>query len=141
MKFQTEKESIDYFCNQLEYSGFTGIDCTQVTDKYSYYDISATYKEKKCRFELKRRDLNSYDYGDSIIELSKYGKFIDDIVNEKINHGFVVSFFNDVYTIDNITHTHSIDQWMANATTEFENRNKKTKWFVRYQQEKKFEYV
>lgn len=140
MKFQTELDSIKFFCNQLEYSGFTSVDCTQVEDKYCYYDIQATYNNKKCRFELKRRDMTSDKYGDSVLEFSKYGKFVDDIVNEKIYKGFVVSFFDDIYTIDDITHNHFLDQKKAPATTEFENTNKKNKWFVHFKQEKKFQY-
>lgn len=140
MKFHTEKGSIDFFRTQLIQSGFTSVDCTQVEDKYCYYDIQAEYNNKKCRFELKRRDMTSDKYGDSVLELSKYANFIEDIVNEKIYKGFVVSFFDDIYTIDDITHNHFVDQKKAPATTEFENTNKKNKWFVHYQQEKKFEY-
>ena len=129
MKFHTEKGSIDFFKTQLIQSGFTSVDCTQ-----------AEYHNKKCRFELKRRDMTSDKYGDSVLELSKYANFIEDIVNEKIYKGFVVSFFDDIYTIDDITHNHFLDQKKAPATTEFENTNKKNKWFVHYQQEKKFQY-
>ena len=120
MKFHTEKGSIDFFKTQLIQSGFTSVDCTQV--------------------ELKRIDMTSDKYGDSVLELSKYANFIEDIVNEKIYKGFVVSFFDDIYTIDDITHNHFLDQKKAPATTEFENTNKKNKWFVHYQQEKKFQY-
>ena len=140
MKFQTEQGSIEFFKNQLIQSGFTSVDCTQVEDKYCYYDIQAEYHNKKCRFELKRRDMSSDKYGDSVLELFKYANFIEDIVNQKIYKGFVVSFFDDIYTIDDITNSHSIQLKQAPATTEFGNTKKKDKWFVHYTQEKKFEY-
>ena len=140
MRFQTEQSSIEFFKNQLIQSGFTSVDCTQVEDKYCYYDIQAEYHNKKCRFELKRRDMTSDKYGDSVLELYKYANFIEDIVNQKIYKGFVVSFFDDIYTIDDITNSHSIQLKQAPATTEFENTKKKDKWFVKYNQEKKFKY-
>lgn len=134
MKFHTEKGSIDFFKTQLIQSGFTSVDCTQVTDKYCYYDIQAEYNNKKCRFELKNRseNLKSTTYGDSMIELYKYGKFVDDIVNNKISMGYVVSLFEDIYTIHRITDLHSIDQKNCPSTTYFENTNKKDKYCVTY---------
>lgn len=140
MKFQTEQDSIDFFRNQLEYSGFTSINATQALDQYSFYDISANYKNKKYKFELKRRDMTSEKYGDSVIEFSKYQKFASEIESGEIRNGFVVSFFDDIYTIDSITSTHKIDQKICPTTTEFENNNKKNKWLVHYQQQKKFQY-
>lgn len=134
MKFQTELDSIKFFCNQLEYSGFTGVQATQYVNQYSYYDIQAEYHNKKCRFELKNRseNLKSTTYGDSMIELYKYGKFVDDIVNNKISMGYVVSLFEDIYTIHRITDLHSIDQKNCPSTTYFENTNKKDKYCVTY---------
>lgn len=134
MKFQTEKQSIDFFTTQLTQSGFTNIDCTQVDDKFCYYDINATYGNNRVRFELKNRseNLKSTTYGDSMIELYKYGKFVDDIVNNKISMGYVVSLFEDIYTIHRITDLHSIDQKNCPSTTYFENTNKKDKYCVTY---------
>lgn len=134
MKFHTEQSSIDFFKTQLIQSGFTSVDCTQVEDKYCYYDIQAEYHNKKCRFELKNRseNLKSTTYGDSMIELYKYGKFVDDIVNNKISMGYVVSLFEDIYTIHRITDLHSIDQKNCPSTTYFENTNKKDKYCVTY---------
>lgn len=140
MKFQTEQDSIDFFTTQLTTSGFTNINATQSLDKYSFYDVYADYKNKKCKFELKRRDKDSTDFGDSVIEMSKYANFLNEIVNGQIDQGYVVSFFNDIYTIDSILNTHTIKSYQANQTTEFENRKKVDKWFVCYNQEKKFKY-
>ena len=140
MKFSTEQDSIDFFTTQLQFSGFTNINATQSLDKYSFYDVYADFKNKKCKFELKRRDKDSTDFNDSIIEMSKYANFLNEIVNGEIDKGYVVSFFNDIYTIDDILSNHSIKSYQANQTTEFENRQKVDKWFVCYKQEKKFKY-
>ena len=140
MKFKTELDSIKFFCNQLEYSGFTSVDCTQVTDKYCYYDIQAEYNNKKCRFELKRRDCESYTYNDSVIEYFKYKEFLEDITNGQIYKAFVVSFFNDIYTLDDVCSEHTISVKQAAKTTEFDQHNKINKTFVHYKQQKKFQY-
>lgn len=140
MKFQTELDSIKFFCNQLEYSGFTGVQATQYVNQYSYYDIQAKWGKKKVRFELKRRDLESDTYNDSVIEYYKYNEFVKDITNGVIDKGYVVSFFNDLYTIDDIFNEHTLSIKQANKTTEFDQNEKVNKVFVHYQQEKKFEY-
>ena len=141
MKFKTEKASIEYFCERLESSGFTAIRQTQSLNQFSYYDISATYRGKTYHFELKRRNSHSSKYGDSVIEYHKFQHFVDDISNGYITNGFVVSFFNDIYTIDIITHNHTIKFKEGAATTEFENKEIKKKVFVCYSQEKKFNYT
>lgn len=140
MKFQTEQESIDYFCNQLEYSGFTGVQATQYVNQYSYYDIQAKWGKKKVRFELKRRDLESDTYNDSVIEYSKYKEFVEDITNGQIDRGYVVSFFNDIYTIDNICSEHTLSIKQSPKTTEFDQKTKINKTFVHYKQQTKFQY-
>lgn len=140
MKFKTELDSIKFFCNQLEHSGFTSVDCTQVEDKYCYYDIQAEYNNKKCRFELKRRDLESDTYNDSVIEYSKYKEFVEDIINGQIYKGYVVSFFNNIYTIDDICSEHTLSIKQAAKTTEFDQHAKVNKTFVHYKQQKKFQY-
>lgn len=140
MKFKTELESIEFFCHQLEYSGFTNVQATQLINQYCHYDVQATYNNKKCRFELKRRDFESFTYNDSVIEYSKYKEFVEDIINGQIYKGFVVSFFNDIYTIDDICSEHTLSIKQAAKTTEFDQHAKINKTFVHYQQEKKFQY-
>lgn len=140
MKFKTELDSIKFFCNQLEYSGFTGVQATQYVDQYSYYDIQAKWGKKKVRFELKRRDLESDTYNDSVIEYFKYQEFVKDITNGQIDKGYVVSFFNDIYTIDDICSEHTLSIKQAAKTTEFDQNYKINKTFVHYQQQKKFQY-
>lgn len=140
MKFQTELDSIKFFCNQLEYSGFTGVQATQYVDQYSYYDIQAKWGKKKVRFELKRRDLESDTYNDSVIEYFKYQEFVKDITNGQIDKGYVVSFFNNLYTIDDICSEHTLSIKQAAKTTEFDQNYKINKTFVHYKQQKKFQY-
>lgn len=140
MKFKTELDSIKFFCNQLEYSGFTGVQATQYVNQYSYYDVQAKWGKKKVRFELKRRDLESDTYNDSVIEYFKYQEFVKDITNGQIDKGYVVSFFNNLYTIDDICSEHMISIKQSPKTTEFEQHTKVNKTFVHYKQQKKFQY-
>lgn len=140
MKFLTEKDSIDYFCKRLEQAGYENINPTQSSDKYCYYDIQAEKNNIKYRFELKRRNYTSNKFGDSICEKWKYDNFVDDIRNGLFNRGVLVSFFDDVFTMDDITKPYDVDFIYANKTTEFENRDIVEKTMVHYKQTKKCNY-
>lgn len=141
MTFFTEQESINFFINWLEEKGFTNI--VRPEDQFSYYDLEAEYKHPKMgitkwRFELKRRNIESTKFNDSIIEKSKYDKFIEDIRVGVFDEGRVVTFFKDCMVIDNIKNAKDVTFKMAGATTEFENTKVIEKTFVHFNQDKKF---
>lgn len=140
MTFNTEKDSIDYFCKRLEQAGYNNINPTQATNKYCYYDIQAEKNNIIFRFELKRRNYTSDRFGDSICEKWKYDNFVDEINKGIFQKGVLVSLFSDILTLDDITKPYDIDYIYANKTTEFENRNIVEKTMVHYKQTKKCNY-
>lgn len=140
MIFQTEKDSIDFFVTQLETSGFTDICATQSTNQYCHYDVSAQWGKKKVVFELKRRNFTSDKFGDSSIEASKFIKLEKDKRDGNIFDGYVVSFFDDIYTIDSIGGEYSIRSVNCAKTTEFADQTKEDKLFICFPQNKKFNY-
>lgn len=140
MTFQTEKDSIDFFVTQLETSGFTDISTTQATNLYCHYDVSAQWGKKKVVFELKRRNFSSNKYGDSSIEASKFVKLERDKRDGNIFNGYVVSFFDDIYTIDSIGEGYNIRSVNCSKTTEFADQTKEDKLLICFPQKKKFTY-
>lgn len=140
MKFATEQDSIDYLVNRLESKGWVNINPTQSTNPYAYYDIEAEYNGVKVRWECKRRNYKSDKFGDSIMEKYKYDHFIEDIRKGEIDKAFLVSFFEDCLTIDDITYPYDVDFIYANRTTDFSNRNIVQKTMVHYKQDYKYDY-
>lgn len=140
MKFLTEKDSIDYFVKRLESKGFTNVNPTQSENQYSYYDIESEYRGVKIRWELKRRNYLSTKFGDSICERYKFESFVDGIRNGEFDKGYLVSFFDDILTIDDITKPCDVDFIYANKTTEFANRNVVEKAMCHYKQTNKYKY-
>lgn len=140
MKFYTEQDSINYLCKRLEDKGWTNINPTQSTNPYAYYDIEATYKGKVVRIECKRRNYKSDKFGDSICEKNKYDNFIEDVRKGVFDKGFLVSFFEDCFTVDDISCPYDVDFIYANKTTEFSNRNIVEKTMVHYKQANKYNY-
>lgn len=136
MVFNTERESIAWFMGFLEGKGFINIKETQSEDKFCYYDIEAELPTKKgitrWRFELKRRNFDSEKYGDTIIEKSKYDKFVEDIRNGIMEQGRIVSFFTDVMVIDNVLNAYDVDFKMSGKTTDFNDKRLVQKTFVHY---------
>lgn len=135
MKFNTEKESIDWFVNRLQSKGWTKISSTQAYDKFSYYDVEAEYNGKRVRFELKRRNFNSDKFGDCMCEYSKYRKFLLGIELGEFSKGYLVSLFEDKMVLSDITRPRSIMFKDCPSTTEFENNNYIEKKTVHYGQE------
>lgn len=140
MIFQTEKDSIDFFVTQLQVSGFTDICTTQATNQFCHFDVSAQWGKKKVVFELKRRNFSSDKYGDSSIEASKFVKLERDKRDGSIYDGYVVSFFDDIYTIDSIGEGYTIRSVNCAKTTEFEDHTKEDKLLICFPQNKKFNY-
>lgn len=140
MKFSTEQDSINYFVKRLESKGWENINPTQASNSYCYYDIEATYKGKLVRFELKRRNYKSDRFGDSIMEKYKYDNFVEDMRKGVFARGVLVSFFEDCFTIDDVSYPYDVDFVYANKTTDFENRNIVQKTMVHYKQEYKYNY-
>lgn len=125
---------------RLANKGWTNIKSTQETDPFCYYDIEAEYKGKKFRIECKRRNYESNHFGDSICEEWKYNKFKEDYGKGLIDGALLVSFFSDVFTIDNIFEPFDIDYVWANKTTDFANRKIVRKSMVHYKQARKVNY-
>lgn len=140
--FETEQDSIDFFCKFLETKGYTKINPTQSKDQYSYYDIDAEYMGKKFRFELKRRDMMSNRYNDSVIETHKYKKFVKGKENNDYDFGFLVSFFWDCFTVSPIKKSNiiGIKHTVGSRTTDFDDQQIINKEFVRFNQNIKRDY-
>lgn len=141
MKFQTENSSIEYLCKQLEEIGYSDIDATQSADKYCFYDVSCTHPQGyKYEIEVKRRDCNSTFYGDTVIEYSKFKKFKDAIITGDIKCGWLVTFFNDCWTVSSLKKPIVMTEKTASHTTEFEDNKKIIKSFVHFGFDLKFDY-
>lgn len=140
MKFLTEQDSINYFVKRLESNGWENVTPTQALNKYSYYDIDATWGNTRVRFELKRRNYPSDKFGDSICEHWKFSNFVEGIRKNEFDKGFLVSFFDDCFTVDDITKPYDVDIIYANKTTDFENRDIVQKNMCHYKQEYKYNY-
>lgn len=133
MKFSTEKESIDYFTQSLSLMGYTDIEATQSTNQFSHYDVSATHPTGlKFEFELKRRNFPSTNYGDTIIETSKYDKMMSDIEEGKADRAILITFFDDAWTVSDVRKPIDEVRRMANHTTYFADNNYVRKSFMRY---------
>lgn len=140
-KFNSELESINYFINFLQRKGYSEV--KKAEDRYSYFDISAEKNGKIYKFELKNRNLKSTTYNDTVMEEYKYNKFI-----ENNDNGYLVTFFEDCFSVSNVRTFQSKIQKLANKitdstvskTTDFINDQKVIKNFVVYNQDRKYEY-
>lgn len=140
----TELESIKMIQDLFERRGYK-TNATQSINKFSYYDIEA-WKENldgekylKTRIEVKRRYKN---FGDMIMEKYKYDNFINDLNNNNIDKGFLVSVFEDSkeIAIEDVTKKTADSKTMARKTTDFENNKEVLKDFVHYKQTYKIKY-
>lgn len=139
MSFETEQESKDYFCKVLQQYGYTNI--KQTTYRYEYYDIEAEYNNIRYRFELKVRNFPSTKYNDSMMELHKYQKFVEDYQNKQFDKGVLVSLFEDCMTLSDVLHPRDSIYRIAPNSMDLVHFYKKKKNFIIYNQEKKIAYV
>lgn len=133
--FKTEEDSVKYFNKVLQARGYTDI---KRTDKFCYYDIEACKGDKSYRFELKRRNFKHTRYGDAVMEAHKFNHFIED--RDKYNYCYLVSFFEDCWTISNIKSPIGGSVIFGSRTTDFEDKTIIKKDFVHYRQQVKFRY-
>lgn len=124
MRFRLEMDSIKYFTNKLAQSGFTDIVATQIEDNFCHYDVRANWKNQPFRFELKRRNKLYSWFRDTVIEKLKFEELKKYVDNGYSTACYLVTLFNDCFTINNIADSHTEIQRWAEQTTEF-NRNKK----------------
>lgn len=139
MKFSTEQESINYVVDELQDRGWT-CNPTQATNKYSYFDIDGVVKGNNYRIEVKRRDMDADKYGDTIIEGYKVNKFNQAIKDNEIKRGYLITLFNDCWTVSDISNPMYSSVKQAQHTTEFDDNRIVDKQFVHYGQHKRFEY-
>ena len=101
----TDPEGIRWFEGWLERRGFNNI--IIAPDPYSPYDLSATKNDINYLFEIKNRNrykiTNSYDWGDTIIDQSKYI-----ILSAYKDQVYVVNLFNDCMCIHKLEDEHEI---------------------------------
>lgn len=102
---QNDPEGIQWFKEWLDRKGFTNITIPQ--NEFSYYDIEADKGDKHYIFEIKNRNryktTNSYDWGDTIIDQSKYI-----ILSTYEDQVYVVNLFNDCFCIHKLEEEHEI---------------------------------
>ena len=132
MKFKTENESIEFFTQKLESKGWQ---VNRPKDQYSYYDLEAQKDGEVVRFELKRRNHNSYRYNDTIMEEYKLCNFYKDGYT-----GYLVTFFDDCWTLSDVYTPVDHIQRQARHTTDFDDQNIVNKQFVKYHFDKIFKY-
>lgn len=106
MKFnQNDPEGVLWFKSYLESKHFENIHIPE--DKFSPYDIEADKDGKHYIFEIKNRNrykiTNSYDWGDTIIDQSKYI-----ILSTYKDQVYVVNLFNDCMCIHKLEDEHEI---------------------------------
>lgn len=140
---ENETNSIVYFKAFLNSKGFEDIDCSSAISQYEFYDVSATYKGEKYRFELKRsgkRATNSYN--DAGILEDKYLKFKEGFKKGDFKKGFLVTFFLDKWVMCDLRKDyHQRHKELTTETTEFDRNDKKTyKWFVQFHFDRIFSY-
>lgn len=138
--FETEKDSIDFTIQFLEKRGFKNIIPTQESDRFCYYDLQAEKNDKKYRFEVKRRKMDSTVFNDAIIEQYKYDKFIDSLNKKEIDYACLITYFTDCITVSNISKPKYKFNALIQHQTEFNDHNKINKNIISYNQDKKYEY-
>ena len=139
MKFNNDDpEGIQWFKSYLEKNRYTNINIP--TNPYSPYDIEADKDGKHYLFEIKNRNrykiTNSYDWGDTIIDQSKYI-----ILSTYKDQVYVVNLFNDCMCIHKLEDEHEFQTHYAQRTNNW-NRDKIKKILVSYKhrEENKQEY-
>lgn len=138
MRFDTEEKSIQFIVKRLQAKGWTDIKATQAKDPTCYYDIEATNKDGKiCRFELKRRYKN---YGDHLMENSKYNKMIKAMENGECDACRLISFFDDYFVASDVRKWYAKEWKQCPQTTDFGRTDYVWKLCVMYHQDKKYNY-
>lgn len=132
MKFKTEKESIDFFTSRLVQKGWQ---VRLPEDQFSYYDVEAEKEGKVVRFELKRRNHPSYRYNDTVMEEYKLCSFYRDGYT-----GYLVTFFDDCWTLSNVYTPVNHMSRMAKHTTDFSDQRVVEKKMVQYRFDKVLSY-
>lgn len=79
----TKAALIHYLLN----NGYTDVFATE--DKYDYKDVVAYKDDEEYVFEIKNRDIPTTQYGDAIIDLSKYNKL------KRHKNAYLVVFYTD----------------------------------------------
>lgn len=102
-----------FFSKYLIGRGFYNI---QTTTDFCSWDLEAEYKGVKYYFELKRRDIISTAWGDSICEQHK----IDSCPDKK--HTYLVNFFTDCFTVIPITADHQVQHKYCQKTNNWDRR-------------------
>lgn len=140
-KFNTEGASIDYLVNYLKKSGYTDIHATQLDNQFEHYDVTATHPlGYKYQMEVKRRYHNHDKYLDTVVESTKFFSMLTDVYTNKIDGAWVVTMFNDIWTVSNAITPIFHSRHLVDHTTEFGDKTKVWKDFLHYNLQKKFEY-
>lgn len=141
MKFYTENDSINYVCKYLENSGYADVHATQNEGPFAYYDIRCTHPlGYRYRIEVKRRNMESSKYNDTIIEKSKYNYFADSKQRGEIDGAWIATMFTDCWTVSNAFQPQSITKNEVPHTTEFVDTTPIRKMFLPYDFKKKYSY-
>lgn len=135
MKTQ-DPEGIILFSKFLEGRNFSNITSTPI---YERWDINATYKDKYCYFELKKRP-HPHDnkFNDTIIEKNKYEAL--SLIDSPKTPVYVVNIFNDGYlTVIPLQSPHEEQKTFAQKTNNWD-RTRVPKTLISYPNKEKYLY-
>lgn len=129
--FCSDREGLAYFKRYLLNHNFTNVNITSNT--YEAWDIDGTYNGQTYYFELKKRDIDSFQWGDSICEQHKI-----DAVPDK-NRAYLVNLFTDCITIIPLTADHEVQHKLCQKTHNWD-RTKVMKNLLSYKNEDKYRH-
>lgn len=129
--FEGDSEGTNYFKHYLENHNLTNVNIT--SDPFAAWDIDATYNGNVYYFELKKRDIDSYKWGDSICEQHKV-----DAVPDK-NRAYLVNLFTDCITIIPLTAEHEVQHKRCQKTNNWD-KTKVMKNLLSYKNEDKYRH-
>lgn len=129
--FTNDIEGVEYFKQYLENHSFTDVNIT--SNPYAAWDIDATYNGQTFFFELKKRDIDSYAWGDSICEQHKIDAVPD------IKRAYLVNLFTDCITIIPFSTPHQIQHKPCQKTNNWD-KTKVMKNLLSYKNEDKYRH-
>ena len=140
MKPQKDTESKTYFINFLKNKGFTDItdSLEEKNGEYAAYDLTATWCGKKFDFELKKRNISHFKYGDNFCEQHKVDVMDKRVADGITSGGYIITMFNDNYmAINEFREPHVMTQTIGPASTEYieeyqPEKQKVTKNYIHY---------
>ena len=112
--FTNDAEGKEYFAQYLTDHQFSDVHIT--SDTYAAWDVDGTYSGQVYYFELKKRDIDSYQWGDSICEKHK----IDAVPDKK--HAYLVNLFTDCLTIIPLTASYEVQHKYCQKTNNWDRR-------------------